>query len=93
MMYDDVKVEDSIDLLSSIDSEDLSFAIDSDSEAVAWVDGDNEKASRLIVEAMRIILRERRDGGDTKINEIAWDAISQIAKVAISQAFREMDRP
>lgn len=93
MMYDDVKVEDSIDLLSSIDSEDLSFAIDSDSEAVAWVDGDDEKASRLIVEAMRIILRERRDGGDTKINEIAWDAISQIAKVAISQAFREMDRP
>lgn len=93
MMYDDVKAGDSIDLLSSIDSEDLSFAINSDSEAVAWVDGDDEKASRLIVEAMRIILRERRDGGDTKINEIAWDAISQIAKVAISQAFREMDRP
>jgi hypothetical protein len=93
MMYDDVKVEDSIDLLSSIDSEDLSYAIDSDSEAVAWVDGDNEKASRLIVEAMKIILRERRDGGDTKINEIAWDAISQIAKVAISQAFREIDKP
>lgn len=92
-MYDDVKVEDSIDLLSSIDSEDLSYAIDSDSEAVAWVDGDNEKASRLIVEAMKIILRERRDGGDTKINEIAWDAISQIAKVAISQAFREIDKP
>lgn len=92
-MYDDVKVEDSIDLLSSIDSEDLSYAINSDSEAVAWVDGDNEKASRLIVEAMKIILRERRDGGDTKINEIAWDAISQIAKVAISQAFREIDKP
>ena len=91
-MYDDVKVEDSIDLLSSIDSEDLSYAINSDSEAVAWVDGDNEKASRLIVEAMKIILRERRDGGDTKINEIAWDAISQIAKVAISQAFREIDK-
>lgn len=82
--------DDSVDLLSRIDSEDLSFAIAAQSDAVEWVGDDDARVEQVIRESLRIIARERRDGGDSPINDAAWEAISKIARLAVAQAVREL---
>lgn len=82
--------DDSVDLLSRIDSEDLSFAIAAQSDAAEWVGDDDTRVEQVIRESLRIIARERRDGGDSLINDAAWEAISKIARLAVTQAVREL---
>ena len=82
----------SIDLLASVDADDLSYAIEANEEVSEWVGTDDDKAARVIAEASRIIARERRDGGDTAINDAAWEMISKIAKLAVAQAIKKLEK-
>lgn len=75
---------DSVDLLTSIDREDLHFALESQPDV------GEDRAELVVDEALRIIARERRDGGDSPINDAAWEAISTIAKLAVAEAMKNL---
>lgn len=81
---------DSVDLLTSLDREDISFAIYHVPEVSAYVGADEQRAHRIITEAFRIIEESRRAGVDDAINDIVWEAISKISKIAASQAVERL---
>lgn len=85
-------LNESIDLLTSIDSEDVAFAIDAEAEAAEWVGNDDARRTAVIAEAFRIVTRERWAGGDSPINDAAWEAIARICRLAAVEAVQNLKK-